>query len=115
MAIPASESLTFQVVSAGYLHYIYHIHQVTVATDAVLLNYIDPGLLNLNNLRFHACSKYACMPYAILTFKQVGPDEIIMRNMATITGACIPVTAVHPRGVLGIHHMTVNAGFRLIG
>lgn len=114
MAVPAPMTGSFHMVFSGYLNNIHIINEVPVTPDAVFLNHIYSGLFNLDYLGFGPCGEDGCMPQPILCFEKVMPEEVIMGYMAIVTDCNFPVTAVHPGGILGVHHMAVYTSFWIV-
>jgi len=57
-----------------------------MATHAVLLNNILPGLVHPDYLGFHPEGEHERMPAAILCFVSVLAEEVVVRDVAVVAG-----------------------------
>ena len=90
------------------------IQQGSVAPEAIILDHLLSLLLDKNDLGFSSKGKNGGMPEAILGFKIVFIDRIVMRNMAIVAVGPLPVRTVIPGGILWCHDVAVHTGGRII-
>ena len=86
-----------------------------MAAEAVLLNHLLPGFLDLNHLGFFAQGKNGGVSQTILGFKIIVIEKVIVRYMALIAIGHFPVGTVKPGGILGSHDVAVYTGLRPVG
>jgi len=85
-----------------------------MATDTIFLYYLNTCLFDKDHLRFGPERKNCGMTHAILRFKIVLPENIIMWDMALVTIGDCAVRTMAPGCILWRHDVAVHAGFRLI-
>jgi hypothetical protein len=56
----------------------------------------------------------ACLR-AVAGFEKIFPYNIVLRHMTIAAGSPFTVAAVHPRSILRVHHVAVDAGFGIVG
>ncbi len=90
-------------------------NEVSVAPLTILLNRVLACLLNKNDLRLVAKGKYGRMPRAILGFKIIVVQKIVVGHMAVVAIGPGMMRAVAPGGILRPHYVAVDTGLRPIG
>src|SRR5512133_3970773 len=85
-----------------------------VTTDTVLFHNPLTGLKDHDDLRFGSHGKDRGVPHAVLCFKIIFVQLVIVRDVAIVAMCHVMMRAVAPGGILRRHDMTVNACFRFI-
>ena len=103
------------IMITGYQwHHKFFGDSLFMTTDAVLLDQRPCFLLHDDILPFHSEGELCCMVKPIGRFKEIFPDDIIMRYMTIIACYCAAMRRVRPIGILRNHHVTIDAGHRFI-
>jgi hypothetical protein len=84
---------------------------VGMAPDAVLLDRLPTRVLDLYDLRLPTHCEHGGVAHSVLGLEEVGPQDVVLGNVAVIAGGDAAVTAPLPRGELRIHDVAVHAGF----
>jgi hypothetical protein len=102
------------LVPGEYTSKILHAHHPFVASYAIGLHCNLSGFSDVDHLGFAAHGKNCGMAKPVLSLEEVFAEKIVVRYMTIIAGSHIPVRAVGPVTVLGVHYMTIDTCFGII-
>ncbi len=88
-------------------------HEVSMTTDAVLLNNTLPRPVHLDDLRLELEGEHECMTRPVIGLEGILAHQIL-RYMAVIAGGKAPMAAALPRRILRGHDVTIDTGRRII-
>src|SRR5690554_391914 len=115
MAIPACLPPYFLFLKISVPSRFYELRvQLFVAPDAVVHDHLRVQLDGLHRLVFGTHREYRRVPDSIDSFHDVLAHYIILRHMALVAGGPLAVRAMHPRRVIGSHHVAIHASGRVV-
>ena len=115
MTIPAELAFIVSGHVSGNFNQLRHVNQIGMAANTVFLHHAGACIFDLDHMRLGTGCKNGGMPGAVAGFEIIFSEKVIVRNVTIAAGGNFAVAAVFPGGILRIHDVAVDAGFRLIG
>ena len=115
MAVPtrmAFPALGLHIVDAACLDKL--LVELFVTADAVVHDHLVRHRLRLNGLMLTVRDEVGYMLHAVKTFEAIVSQQIAVGHMAVVARRIASMRGVAPRGIVGRHDMTVDAGCRII-
>lgn len=85
-----------------------------MATYAIIVDDPLAGWNSLHGLWLPSHGKYIGVPKPIRRLEVVFAENIIVRHVAIVASGVTTVRAMQSRGVVGVHHVAIDASSRVI-
>jgi len=85
-----------------------------MASDTILPDQIPGFIFHDNHLWFEAKGKHGSVVEPIFGFKKKFVEDVVMRYMTVIASGYPAVGIMYPVGIVGNHHMTIDAGLGIV-